>query len=45
VSTLDMERVFEGRDDESEYLIEGRVEDVQFSASASDEEDEGEDDD
>jgi hypothetical protein len=30
-STLNRERVFEGRADEDEYLIEGTVENVQFS--------------
>ena len=31
VNTLDPERVFEGRADEDEYLIEGTVEGVEFS--------------
>jgi hypothetical protein len=39
ISTLDMERVFEGRADEDEYLIEGTVENVEFSEGATDEED------
>ncbi len=39
VSTLNLERVFEGRADEDEYLIEGIVEEVEFSEDASDEED------
>ncbi len=32
-------RLFPGREDEAEYLIEGTVEDVEFSEDASDEED------
>jgi len=39
VSTLDQEQVFEGRADEDEYLIEGTVENVEFSEDAADEED------
>jgi hypothetical protein len=40
VSTLDLERrVFEGRADEDEYLIEGTVENVEFSEDEADEED------
>lgn len=40
ISTLDLElRVFEGRADEDEYLIEGTVENVEFSEDEADEED------
>lgn len=39
ISTLAPERVFEGRADEDEYLIEGTVENVEFSEDAADEED------
>jgi hypothetical protein len=39
IRTLDLERVFEGRADEDEYLIEGTVENVEFSEDAADEED------
>jgi len=39
VNTLDPDRVFEGRADEDEYLIEGTVENVEFSKDATDEED------
>ena len=39
VRSLDLERVFEGRSDEDEYLIEGRVEGVQISESATDDDD------
>jgi hypothetical protein len=39
VGTLDLDRVFEGRADEDEYLIEGTVENVEVSEDASDEED------
>jgi hypothetical protein len=40
ISTLDLERrVFEGRADEDEYMIEGTVENVEFSNDESDEED------
>jgi hypothetical protein len=39
VSTLDRDRVFEGTADEDEYLIEGTVEDVEFSEHPADEED------
>lgn len=39
VRALDLERVFEGREDEDEYLIEGLVEGVEFSEDATDEED------
>jgi hypothetical protein len=39
IRTLDLEKVFEGRTDEDEYLIEGPVENVEFSENASDEED------
>ncbi len=45
VGTLNMERVFEGRDDECEYLIEGRVEGVRRSPGAADEEDDEDEDD
>ena len=38
-NTLDPDRVFEGRADEDEYLIEGTVENVEFSKDATDEED------
>jgi hypothetical protein len=38
ISTLDLERVFEGRADEDEYLIEGTVENVEFSEDPGDEE-------
>ena len=37
-STLDPERVFEGRADEDEYLIEGTVEHVEFSGDPAEEE-------
>ncbi len=40
IETLDLERVFEGRADEDEYLIEGTVENVEFSRDQVDEEDE-----
>ena len=40
ISKLDLEcRVFEGRADEDEYLIEGTVENVEFSEDEADEED------
>jgi len=40
ISTLDLDnKVFEGRADEDEYLIEGTVENVAFSDDAADEED------
>jgi len=42
VKTLSRERVFPGRADEDEYLIEGTVEDVSISRSADEEE--GDDD-
>lgn len=38
IRALDLERVFEGRADEDEYLIEGTVENVEFSEDAADEE-------
>jgi hypothetical protein len=38
IRSLEQERVFPGRDDEYEYLIEGTVENVEFSEDASDEE-------
>jgi hypothetical protein len=38
VETLSMERLFTGRADEYEYLIEGTVEDVSISGSADEEE-------
>ncbi len=38
VETLSIERVFPGRADEDEYLIEGTVEDVSISGSADEEE-------
>ncbi len=41
ISSLPQERLFTGRDDEYEYLIEGTVENVEFSEDASDEEDDG----
>lgn len=40
VSMLDLDRVYEGRDDEEEYLIEGTVEGVTISENPADEEDE-----
>lgn len=39
ISSLDPDRVFEGRADEDEYLIEGTVENVEFSEDPADEED------
>lgn len=36
---LDQERVFEGGSDEDEFLIEGTVENVEFSDNPADEED------
>jgi hypothetical protein len=39
VRTLDLKRVFEGRADEDEYLIEGTVENVAFSDDPADEDD------
>ena len=39
VGTLDPDRVFEGREDEDEYLIEGVVEGVEISEDTADEED------
>jgi hypothetical protein len=39
ISSLPQERLFPGRDDEYEYLIEGTVENVELSEDASDEED------
>jgi len=39
IRTLDLERVFEGRADEDEFVIEGTVENVEFSQDAADEED------
>ncbi len=39
IATLDPERIFDGRADEDEYLIEGTVEDVEFSEEPADEED------
>jgi hypothetical protein len=39
IDTLDLDRVFEGRADEDEYLIEGTVENVEVSKDATDEED------
>jgi len=40
IDTLDSKRVFEGRADEDEYLTEGTVENVEFSASPGDEDNE-----
>jgi hypothetical protein len=40
IDTLDAERLFEGRADEDEYLIEGTVENVEVSQDATDEENE-----
>ncbi len=39
VNTLNGNKVFEGRADEDEYLIEGTVENVEFSNNATDDED------
>jgi hypothetical protein len=39
VEALNLDRVFEGRADEDEYLIEGTVEGVEYSGSATDDED------
>jgi hypothetical protein len=39
IDTLDRERVFEGRADEDEYLIEGTIANVQVSDDPADEED------
>lgn len=39
IVTLDLARVFPGRDDEEEYLIEGTVEEVAFSDGVTDEDD------
>lgn len=39
IEYLDAERVFEGRADEDEYLIEGTVENVEVSGDEADEED------
>jgi hypothetical protein len=39
VGALDLERVFEGRADEDEYLIEGTVVNVEFSEDPADEDD------
>jgi hypothetical protein len=39
IDSLDATRLFDGRADEDEYLIEGTVENVTVSESASDEED------
>ena len=39
ISSLSQQRLFPGRDDENEYLIEGTVENVEISEDASDEED------
>jgi hypothetical protein len=39
IGTLDLERVFQGTEGEDEYLIEGTVENVEFSEDAADEED------
>lgn len=39
IGLLPQERLFPGRDDEYEYLIEGTVESVEFSEDASDQED------
>ncbi len=41
ISSLTRERLFPGRDDEDEYLIEGTVENVENSEDPSDEEDNG----
>jgi len=38
VDTLNPERLYEGRADEDEYLIEGTVEKVEFSEHVTDEE-------
>ena len=38
IRKLDQERVFEGRADEDEYLIEGTVENIEFSEDPTDEE-------
>ena len=39
IHTLDLDRVFEGRADEDEYLIEGTVENVKFSEDADEDDD------
>jgi hypothetical protein len=39
INTLDLERVFQGRDDEDEHLIKGAVENVEVSEDATNEED------
>lgn len=39
IAGLDPDRIFEGRADEEEYLIEGTVENVEFSESEDDEDD------
>ena len=39
VRTLDLRRVFEGRADEDEYMIEGTVENVEFSDNPADDDD------
>ncbi len=40
VEYIEEERIFPGRDDEEEFLIEGTVEEVSISESAADEEEE-----
>ncbi|MEX0703083.1 MAG: hypothetical protein WD069_13390 [Planctomycetales bacterium] len=39
IASLERERLFEGRADEDEWLIEGTVENVEFSDDSADEED------
>ena len=37
ISTIEVDRIFEGTEEEDEYLIEGTVENVEFSEDADDE--------
>ncbi len=43
VDSIPEERVFQGREDEAEFLIEGTVEEVSISESAAEEEENGND--